>query len=239
MVASAAMRNEGPRAQLVLIAAALLVFLVAQIAIAGPSGGPRARDSANLTKKVKSLTSQVASLTSQAASLTSQVSSLNGQVAALEGKSIPTSLPPSGPASGDLTGSYPGPSLSPPPAPTLVGLPDSNSVTCAGATNNAWNDFEPGGLNPVGYYRDRQGRVFIQGTVQRCGNPGVVVTTLPAGFRPPKDENFAIVGPGATFSSLGVGASGDVDIQISSSTNFFGLDGVNFRCGPSGANGCP
>ena len=222
------MRKEGARAQLVVIATALLVFVVAQVAIAGPSQ-PTAQSGGGGKSKVKSLARQVQILTGQVTALTSQV-------AALQGKQEPTSLPPSGPASGDLTGSYPSPSLAQPAAPTSAGLADSNVGGCSGLSAGYYNENSFSNTS-AGFYRDRQGRVFLQGLIIQCGSPAGAVFTLPAGFRPANAEEE----PGVTTTGttqVGVENTGSVIVNVLPST-IFGLDGISFRCSPSGANGCP
>jgi len=209
------MRNWGARAQLVAIAAALLVFVVVQVATAGPSG-PSARESASVK------------------SLNKQVKTLKKRVAALESRGA------TGPASGDLAGSYPAPSLAAPPAVTPAGLANVISPgSCSGVATNHWYNIDPVHSLSAGYYRDRQGRVFLQGFVIKCGGPPVSIFNLPPGFRPGLDANYVGSGLPGPFP-LTVGSStGSITTLGMIAGDAVSLDGISFRCAPSGANGCP
>jgi hypothetical protein len=98
---------------------------------------------------------------------------------------------------------------------------------------------------PVGYYRDVDGIVHLTGEALRCGNPpsGDTIFTLPAGYRPPVVENFSAfryaggTGP-AEMVILRDGSVGPLFSGSAAGTDI-SLDGVSFRCGPSGKNGCP
>src|SRR5262249_48938190 len=109
-------------------------------------------------------------------SVKKQVKKLKKRVSALEAESGTVPSPPNGPAGGDLNGSYPDPSLRAPEQPILAGLPDANS-SCASLPTNKWYDSNPNAFNEAGYYRDRQGRVYLQGEVLECGAAGGPVFT--------------------------------------------------------------
>jgi hypothetical protein len=106
-------------------------------------------------------------------------------------------------------------------------------------TPDQWADVmpEPGGF--VGYYRDLEGRVHLRGTAVQCNPPGITdAFVLPKGFRP-------ALGEGQVGLRNHVGVEIDVRggngvVSASGATgDIFSLDGISFRCGPSGQNGCP
>jgi hypothetical protein len=224
------MRQLGSRTQLVVIAAVLLVLIVVEVAIAGPSGGegPSAIASAVTVKK----------LNKKVRGLSSQVSQLQGEVAALQAKQG-SPAPPTGPASGDLTGDYPGPSLKGPGPVTSAGLSTEPSGGCA-VVPDGWYNASQLGIDPkpVGYYRDRQGRVFLQGVAIKCGSGNSLIFTLPPGFRPAKIEDQPTAVSGG-LSQVRLASTGEVRGSNTLAGQNLSLDGVNIRCAPSGADGCP
>ena len=123
------------------------------------------------------------------------------------------------------------------PAVNSANLPNGCSP------NDNWLDSSANVNNEVGYSRDQFGRVFLQGVATKCGNPpsGNTIFTLPAGFRPAKLEHFGTVAANA-FGAVEVDNSGHVMVaagDVGFLTGWISLDGLSFRCGPSGSDGCP
>ena len=101
----------------------------------------------------------------------------------------------------------------------------------------------------VGFYRDRMGRVFLRGGVvdgqTTWGNSGLcsVVFVLPDGYRPSHDEHHLALTaqyPAGMFEPAHVSISqhGMVSVERANE-DWVSLDGLSFRCAPSGASGCP
>jgi hypothetical protein len=151
---------------------------------------------------------------------------------------------PSGSAGGDLAGSYPNPSLRGADAVTLAGLGDAIVGDCSGLPANNWYDVRPPavglGANEAGYYRDKQGRVFLQGLVKACGaSTPQTIFTLPAGYRPLNLEQLVAI-KGGLFGTILVSPSGQVTTNgLPADGDTYQLGDISFRCAPSGANGCP
>ncbi len=120
---------------------------------------------------------------------------------------------------------------------TSLGLPDAFGG--CGAVGNTWANLSPDVNQRVSYYRDPAGIVHLRGVAVKCNaalNQGLV---LPSGFRPEKSQ---IYGPLFSFGNgrLNIDANGVVSpFPPSAAGSWVSLDGISFRCDPSGANGCP
>jgi hypothetical protein len=107
----------------------------------------------------------------------------------------------------------------------------------------------------VSYLRDGLGIVHLRGVAKAvdgdtiaCGGAiepggGPPLFGLPVGYRPPTAEVHAIVSNDKP-AGINIAAHGLVHIEVGFPTwpdakAWVSLDGVTFRCGPSGRHGCP
>ena len=119
-----------------------------------------------------------------------------------------------------------------------------------------WTNYG-GNFNDAAYYRDQDGVVHLRGLVKAndgylppyyftCGAFGdtdATIGTLPDGYRPAGRSLFTVSSqnkPGRVDAI----PDGSVKIEAgypeySAAKDYVSLDGITFRCGPSGANGCP
>jgi len=153
--------------------------------------------------------------------------------------------PPSGKHANIIAGSINTQDVAIAPGPaTLVGLPDALPFCNTVSPPNSWADQSPDVNNSVGYYRDSLGRVYLQGPAKKCGTPasGNTIFTLPLGFRPKRANHFGTVdtdAPGeVVVDNSGHVIAGPVPGPAFSTNHWISLDGISFRCSPSGQNGC-
>ena len=113
-----------------------------------------------------------------------------------------------------------------------------------------------GGFPTPAYFRDRDGVVHLRGVVKAvdgipntCGTvPGfdeniVNVGGMPAGYAPEQRALFTVSSNNAP-GRVDVLANGTISAfpgypTYANMEQWVSLDGISWRCGPSGANGCP
>jgi hypothetical protein len=138
----------------------------------------------------------------------------------------------------------------------LVGSEGWTNLVLQNASAGAschWQNF-PGAFATPGYFRDSDGIVHLRGVVQAvdgapnaCGAiPGLdeVISTLPAGYLPQFRAQFPVTSNNAPGRVDVAPNTGQIVAQPGYPTYanmkvFVSLDGISFRCGPSGTNGCP
>ena len=154
-------------------------------------------------------------------------------------------------AGGALVGAYPAPGLKPSEPWNEVG--DANgppftvvpgSCLLSGTTGPVRANYD-GGYSTAAFYRDPLGVVHLKGVTKRIDDPYGSdcdqVFSLPVGYRPAQREIHPAVGyNGSDYvpDRIDVTPLGQVVVKRDGGT-FDSLDGLNFRCAPSGQNGCP
>jgi hypothetical protein len=138
------------------------------------------------------------------------------------------------------------PDLARPQKAKSAGLPDTQSNSgCTNSSDN-WENFrtsDPVQPYRVGFYRDPYGRVFLQGTFINCqptlnANP---LFTLPRGYRPSNIlwETVNELSTAGDTYAIAIEPGGVVDPLFIPAGRVVDIDGLSFRCGPSGKHGCP
>lgn len=171
------------------------------------------------------------------------------QAASGDDPRLADSRTPTGAAGGDLKGTYPNPQLKPEIASATAGLipanPDCQIFPPFGGPitiEDYWITRSPDANNEVSMTRDPLGIVHLHGVAEKCASPpsGNTIFTLPAGSRPGKLEHLATVAADA-FGAVNIEPNGDVTAVAGNfaQPGWISLDGLTFRCAPSGQNGCP
>jgi hypothetical protein len=124
----------------------------------------------------------------------------------------------------------------------------TQTATCTWANyNNGWN--------PTGFIRDSQGFVHLRGRVygydvgdsvpcQWTTTLSRVIFHLPTGFRPSLSETMPLLANNDKVGQVYVLDDGQVRVEGNEITpedvaTWVQLDGITFRCAPSGQDGCP
>jgi hypothetical protein len=117
---------------------------------------------------------------------------------------------------------------------------------CDGALDH-WTNYNGLSNSTAAFFRDPFGVVHLKGTIRCAGTPipPSIIFTLPSGYRPALQEYFSTPDT-SNFISFGVvvlavSANGNVTFASGNpgANGALELDGITFRCEPSGSDGCP
>jgi hypothetical protein len=113
-------------------------------------------------------------------------------------------------------------------------------------TSQVW--YWEGFVSAPAFYRDSAGVVHLQGDVE-CAHQtpdSPTIFTLPLGYRPAAFQNHLVIEGNANETNVVTVSDSSGDVALADlagnpvpGATFIGLDGITFRCGPSGQNGCP
>lgn len=95
---------------------------------------------------------------------------------------------------------------------------------------NSFQQYATAGYQPVGYYKDSSGRVFLRGLLERASASSTAIFQLPIGYRPAKTTIFVIMANG-NAARLDISSGGNVSVNTAVSATwyvYFSLDGVSF-----------
>lgn len=82
----------------------------------------------------------------------------------------------------------------------------------------------------VGFYKDKEGRVHLQGTIAKNAGAPIVAFTLPVGYRPAKELRFAAYRHSDQVTRVAIDSWGSVLIPTSMPDGTqISLDGISFR----------
>jgi hypothetical protein len=153
-------------------------------------------------------------------------------------------------AGGGLTGNYPNPQLAPQEAWREVGASGQPPFGQCDSfvSTRTWANAIFEEVSTTAFFRDAFGIVHLKGH-PTCSPPPIDATrfgeifVLPAGYRPARSETFATTTGSfqpISFNAIAVASGGGVfALSDSNVQNGISLDGITFRCEPSGSNGCP
>lgn len=110
------------------------------------------------------------------------------------------------------------------PRVILVGSPG------APAFNTGWATRVGFGHLAVGFWREANGIVHLQGSAERVSGE-LVIFTLPPGYRPGATVNLRPAGTASTDIPLTVATNGEVSIFALAGNAPVSLDGVSFHPG--------
>lgn len=180
---------------------------------------------------------------------------------ALDGLGAASFLRSNAAASGDLAGDYPGPTLrgSEPwhelgTASLACGTSGVGTAFCkeqdpSGRLEYQWRNRPNASgedYNTVAYYRDRESIVHLKGLAQcvngvftKCSESYNRMFYLPAGYRPPHTMLLPTRAAGDNQHYVEILSDGGIRLDgTQAPETYVLLDGLSFRCGPAGANGC-
>jgi hypothetical protein len=89
-----------------------------------------------------------------------------------------------------------------------------------------WGNFAPAPETPVGFYKDREGVVHLQGIADH--GTSTLIFALPPGYAPKGHELFPAFGNGGTLSGVDVRANGHVETF---EEKLIILNGITWRAG--------
>jgi hypothetical protein len=127
-----------------------------------------------------------------------------------------------------------------------IGTPGNPGFeVCYVVPDVAWQNNRPDTDATAAFYRDPYGVVHLKGSIKcpgRLPGTGYTIFKLPPGYFPSKLQWWSVSadnGPVTVVAENYGTFAAVIYVNGASADGRISLDGISWRCSPSGANGCP